>query len=510
MIIKKTKIIDTKTGKLQGYIEEGVQIFKGIPYAEPPIGELRLNAPKSKEPWNDILQALDYKPVAPQPPPFDDYFPPPPQKEADCLNLNIWTPGCDDMKRPVLFWIHGGSHIYGSGRLLNGRNITRRGDIVLVSINYRLGPLGFLYIPGAPINMGQLDQIAALTWVRDNIELFGGDSNNITIFGESAGATSVCTLMAMPKAKNLFHRAISQSCAAQSQGFDIVTGKTTAEMIFKELNLNPDDLDEFRRLPAEKIIEALIKAQEKAFLDQKPLEFWPYIDGEILPQHPIKAIERGYAKDIELIVGTNLEEWKFWRAFEPNFKEIPSSEFRNRIERILNSAGEDGKNIDYIIETYKKSREEINLPITLPEIYEACMTDSIFRIPSIKFAEAQSKHQKNTYMYLFNWKTPFDNGNYGAMHALEISFVFGSFWEDYLFTFPKKTDETEALSEKMMNAWVSFAKTGNPNQNGIIKWPKYDSEKRNTIIFDKNIELWDDPLSKEREMWYEMKHWSQF
>jgi len=211
-----------------------------------------------------------------------------------------------------------------------------------------------------------------------------------------------------------------------------------------------------------------------------------------------------------LIVGTNLEEWRFWRVFEPKFEESDPTEIKKRLNNLISSTGEDEKKTEDIINIYKKSREDNSLPINIHEIYEAYMTDWIFRIPSIKFAEAQGKHQKNTYMYLFNWKTPFDNGKYGAMHALEISFVFGAFWEDYLFTFPKKTDETEALSEKMMNAWVSFAKAGNPNHTGIPIWPSYDIEKRNTIIFDKNIELWDDPLSKEREMWYEMKQWSQF
>jgi len=159
--MKKTEIINTKTGKIQGYIGDGIQIFKGIPYAEPPIGNLRLNAPEPKKPWEGVLEALDYKPISPQPPPYTEYLPPPPQSEEECLNLNIWTPGCDDKKRSVMFWIHGGSHIFGSGRLLNGRVLPGKGDIVLVSINYRLGPLGYLYIPGAPSNLGQLDQILA-------------------------------------------------------------------------------------------------------------------------------------------------------------------------------------------------------------------------------------------------------------------------------------------------------------------------------------------------------------
>ncbi|MHA2127947.1 MAG: carboxylesterase family protein, partial [Promethearchaeota archaeon] len=142
--------------------------------------------------------------------------------------------------------------------------------------------------------------------------------------------------------------------------------------------------------------------------------------------------------------------------------------------------------------------------------YEACMSDSIFRIPSIKFAEAQSKHQKNTYMYLFNWKTPFENGRYGAMHALEISFVFGSFWEDYLFTFPKRTPETEKLSNYMSDYWISFARIGNPNFDGLLNWPVYDKESRKTMVFDNNIEIVEDPLNLEREMWYNLKPWSEF
>jgi para-nitrobenzyl esterase len=254
----------------------------------------------------------------------------------------------------------------------------------------------------------------------------------------------------------------------------------------------------------------LITATEKSFLNRKPLDFKPWIDGEDLPQHPTKAIEEGYAKDIELLIGTNLEEWRFWRAFEPNFEDLPSAQIEKRIINLLTAIGEEESKLPSIIDTYKKSREEINLPIKIHEVYEAFMTDSIFRISSIKFAEAQRKNQENTYMYLFNWKTPFDNGRYGAMHAIEIAFVFGAFWEDFLFTFVKKTPETEALSEKVMEAWLSFVKTGNPNHPKIPEWSSYDEKKRSTMVFDNNIEVWDDPLHKEREMWNKMKQWEQF
>ena len=503
-------IIETKNGKIKGYDGDGVNIFKGIPYAEPPIGELRLNKPKPKEPWKNMLDASDYRPVAPQPLPVTDFFPPPPQSEEECLNLNIWTPGCDSKKRPVLFWIHGGSHIYGSGRLLNGRTISREGNIVLVTINYRLGPLGYLYIPGAPTNIGQLDQILALEWVRDNIEQFGGDPENVTIFGESAGATSVCTLMAMPKAKGLFNRAISQSGAVQAHGFEVSGRIDTAEMILKELNLSNDDLSGYRELPVEDVIKALMKAQQKAMLDRKGLEFRPFIDNESLPQHPIKAIQDGFAKDIELIIGTNLEEWRFWRVFEPKFEEYEESRIKKRITNSMKLQGEDEKKIDDIIRVYKKSRKESGLEMNIHDIHDAYMSDLIFRAPSIKFGEAQSKHQKNTYMYMFNWRSPFEGGRYGAMHAMEISFVFGAFWEDDLWTFPKKTTETEALSNKMMDYWVNFARKGNPNVNNALEWPSYDAESRKTIIFDKKIEIVEDPLKLEREMWYNLNEWSRF
>ena len=506
-ILKRTEVIELKFGKLQGYINEEISIFKGIPYAEPPVDELRLRAPIIKNSWDGILESIKYRPVAPQPPPYRRDFPPPPQSEADCLNLNIWTPGCDEETRPVMFWIHGGAHRAGSGRLMDGKVLSRRGDIVLVSINYRLSMLGYPYLPGVPANIGQLDQIAALTWVRDNITSFGGDPNNVTIFGESAGGTSVCALMAMPKAKGLFHKAICQSGGVTPIGLKLSERKKTTLLVLDELNLTLDDADKLRNLPVEKIIEAMTKASIKAKI---ALGFKPYIDGENLPKHPIKAIQEGYAKDIELIIGTNLEEWRFWRAFEPKFEEYDPSVFKSRIEDMLKSHGINENLTDELTNVYKKSRKENNLSTNLAEIYEACKTDLAFRFPSITFAEAQSSYQEKTYMYLFQWKTPYQNGRFGAMHALDVPFVFGSFLEDYLFIFPKRTPETEDLSNKMSAYWASFAKNGNPNYNDCLEWPSYNKKDRKTMIFDKNIEISEDPLSLERKMWNKINIWNQF
>lgn len=503
---KKTKIIETKAGKIHGYIDKDISIFKGIPYAEPPIGELRLNTPVLKTYWDGVLEAINFGPIAPQPPPFTNYFPPPPQSEADCLTLNIWTPKIDDKNRPVMFWIHGGSHIYGSGQFY-GNNLARRGDVVVVTFNYRLGAFGNLYFPDTPGNILQLDQVTALKWVNKNIEYFGGDPDNLTVFGESAGGTSICTLMTMPQAKGLFKRAIIQSAAPTPNGFNLSDRKLTTEWMIKELKLNPYDLEEFRKLPTEKIIKATIKVQAKALAKNiTNIGFRPWVDGDIVPQHPIKAVNEGYAKEVELIIGTNLEEWKFWRAFEPNFRDMDLSKLTTRLQY----SGVKKNDLDQIINTYKKSLEENDPPSTPRDIFDMYMTDSRFRIPSIKFAEAQSKHQKDTYMYLFAWKTPFEGGKYGALHALEIAFVFHTLMNEYLWIFPKRTEETVSLSEKMMDYWISFAETGNPECEGVLNWPQYNIDKRETIKFDTNVEVIEDPLGKEREMWNKMKEWSEF
>ena len=505
MARKKTEIMETKAGKIQGYINKDISIFKGIPYAEPPIGELRLNSPVLKTSWDGVLEAIEFGPVAPQPPPFTKYFPPPPQSEADCLTLNIWTPKIDDKKRSVMFWIHGGSHIYGSGQFY-GNNLASRGDVVVVTINYRLGALGNFYFPDAPANILQLDQVAALKWVNENIEFFGGNPDNLTVFGESAGGTSICTLLAMPQAKGLFNRAIVQSAAPSPNGFDISNRKLTAKRILDELRLKPYDLEEFRKLPYEKIIKAVNKVQIKGALKRGYIDFRPWVDGEIVPQHPIKAISEGYAKDVELIIGTNLEEWKFWRVFEPNFQDMDLSNLTARIQY----DGIEKKELDQIISTNSKVLEENELPSTPREIFDMYMTDSVFRIPSIRFAEAQSKYQKDTYMYSFAWKTPFENNKYGAMHALEIAFIFHTFMDDHLWIFPKRTKETVKLSEKMMDYWISFAKTGNPNNEEGTNWPQYDIEERKTLIFNTDIEVKEDPFRDEREMWNTLSNWSKF
>ena len=508
--MKKTEIIETDAGKIQGYIDNDILVFKGIPYAEPPIGELRLNAPVLKYSWEGLLEAQEISPVVPQPISPLTPKPYPKQDEANSLTLNICTPGIDEKKHPVMVWIHGGSFLFGSGSSINVSNFVRRGNVVVVTINYRLGAFANLVLPNAPGNIDMLDQITALTWIRRNIEFFGGDPGNITIFGVSAGGQSACILMTMPKARGLFHRAIAQSGRSAPQSYKFSERQTATRWLLEELNLKQGDLENFRKLPFEKIAEASAIVQQKARMEGIYLAFGPYLDGKNLPEHPLKVINKGINKDIELIIGTNLEEWKLWHLFDPNFKELEVNTLPRVMKKALRNIGEDESTANYIINTYKNSREENNLPSKPQDIYDAFITDLRWHFPAVKFAEAHSNFQKNTYMYLFSWQSTFQDGKYGAMHGLETSFVFNTFTDiDYAMV-PKRTNETEILSGKMMDAWTSFAKIGIPNHENIPEWPQYDIKKRSTIIFDNDIKIWEDPLKDERELWNNMKLWTEF
>jgi para-nitrobenzyl esterase len=507
--LKKTEIIETKLGKIQGYIYEEISIFKGIPFAEPPVGELRLKNPLPRNPWDGILDTVRFGPEAPQPYNINTPLPRPTQSEKDCLTLNIWTPGIDNNRRPVMVWIHGGAHLYGSNSraMYYGSNLVRRGNVVVITINYRLGPFANLYLHGAQSNVGILDQVTALEWVRDNVEYFGGDPGNVTIFGESAGGTSVCTLMTMPKARGLFKRVIAQSGAANPMGYRESTLEQTTKILLNKLNLKSDQLEEFQKLPWLDIIKATFRLIQSGSLPGGIGSFYPYVDGDTLPVHPLKAIKNGFAKDIELIIGCNLEESKTNPNSYRNYTETDLKNLPRRMLRVMKAAGESEDDLETVINTYKISREENQLSSKPQDIFDAYNSDRTFRIPAIRFAEYQSKHQNKTYMYLFSWGLP---NNLGSIHGLEIGFVFNRFLKTDIPTLPKKSEETMELSENMMDSWISFAKTGNPNHKGIPYWPTYNLENRSTIIFDKEIKIWDDPLEKERLMWNNMNLLSPF
>jgi len=495
--MNKTDIIETKSGKIQGYKEDGVEIFKGISYGEPPIDDLRFSPPVAKKPWDDVMDATEYGHCSFQGySQLEDYTGKLQPESEDCLNLNIWTPSVDNKKRPVMFWIHGGAFITGGGitPMYDSSVLAQRGDVVVVTINYRLGALGYLYIPGVTANVGHLDQILALKWVHDNIELFGGDPNNITIFGESAGGYSVVALAAMPAAKGLFHRIIAQSAPI----IDSKVTKKPSKTLMRMLGVDKGDIDALRMISPEKIIDAQNKliAEDPTNL----LAFRPLIEGETLPIHPLKAFQDGDCKDIEFMSGTNLDEAKLFTALDPEISKMNNVDGEKLLIGYLGRLGVDINKSKAMIDTYKQAREG-SFSNDLKEILNALITEYLFRISTIRLLEAQSKHQSNTYNYLFTWPSPALNGDLGACHALEIPFVFNTLNDPGFKVFVGKSPDLDAISHKVMDAWIAFASTGNPNHDGIPKWPSYDIEKRSTMLLDHEFKVVEKFLDKERAAW---------
>jgi len=493
--LEKTGIIDTKSGKIQGYIENGLEIFKGIPYAEPPIGELRFKPPIAKTSWADILETTAYSACAYQGySELEEWIGKPGPESEDCLFLNIWTPATDEGKRPVMVWIHGGAFVIGTANdpMYDGAALAQRGDVVIVSINYRLGFFGFPYIPGKLANLGSLDQILALEWVHDNINLFGGDPYNVTIFGESAGGYSVVSLCSMPAAKGLFHRVIAESAPFIDPA---VTDKPTMK-ILRKLGIKGTNIEDL----GEKSAEEIIDAQNKVFAADPTniMALRPLIEGDIWPKHPLKAFEDGDCWDIDFMIGTNLDEIKLFTAMKVLASLAAGGD--NVLIGFLGTNGINPEKSKEILDIYKEARAE-KLSIEPKDLFDAILTDVMFRIPTIRLLEAQSPHQPNTYNYLFTLPSPGLNGILGAAHALELPFVFGTLDAPTFKDFVVVSPETQALSEKMMDAWITFARTGNPTHENIPEWPAYDAENRATMVFGEQCEVVNAPFDKERAVW---------
>ncbi|MBI4768006.1 MAG: carboxylesterase/lipase family protein [Deltaproteobacteria bacterium] len=500
--MEKESVVETSNGKVRGYNRRGIIKFKGIPYAAPPVGSLRFSSPVPLTPWTGVRDALEYSPIASQAPSNLElmFGGQRVQSEAECLTLNIWTPGIDSSKRPVLFFIHGGAFVTGTGASLDGSRLALRGDVVVVSINYRLGVLGFLYLPDeseASSNVGLLDMASALSFVKENIARFGGDPDQVAIFGESAGGFAVAALLAMPSAKGLFHRAILQSGVAHPLGMNPEAAVRVHEKLIKHLGIPKGDLKALRRISVEEIIKAqtAIMPVSGGFTEDRPLRLGPVVDHQVLPEHPLAAIRKGYAREIAVFAGSNLDETKLWTLLNPESEKIEIGDLERGAKAIVTMAGKNDRWRERLLEIYRRNKK------TPRDIMDAITTDYTFRIPSIRLAEAQSLHQKNTFMYLFTWPSPFKGGKYGAMHALELGFVFGVLLAVEVGIFPKKDTETEILSEAMMDTWIAFARTGNPNNPALPALPPYSAEKRATVIFDKEIKVQDDPYGEERTAW---------
>ncbi|MET3803635.1 para-nitrobenzyl esterase [Nakamurella sp. UYEF19] len=480
-------------GQLRGREKNGVRSFLGVPYAEPPFGALRFAAPQPASGWEGVREALEYGPTAPKPgylPPTDALLPEVFVDGQDCLNLNVWTPeGADGL--PVLVWIHGGAFVNGSGAIsiYDGSAFARDG-VVCVTINYRLGVDGFGLIPGAPPNRGSLDQIAALTWVRDNVAGFGGDPAQVTIAGESAGAMSVATLLALPPANGLFSRAVLQSGA----GHHVLTPTTAAEVINEVASRLGVDatVEALGSVPVDDLIR--VQADLGAEIAARPdptrwreitvngMAFEPVVDGQLLTARPIDLIAAGASRDVEVLVGTNSDEHAFFLVPSGVSSMVDASLLRGALSLL-------GTDVEQIVGTYATE-----LPGATPgELMIAALSDWFFRIPAMRLAETRSALGADTYVYEFAWDSPRFDGRLGACHALEIAFTFDNL--DDPNSIPMAGDHApQALADGMHRAWVDFVRTGRPG------WPAYGAD-RTVMRFDVESGPVPDPGRPARELW---------
>jgi para-nitrobenzyl esterase len=496
--------VQTRDGRVEGEQRSGHLAFRGIPFAKPPVGARRFRAPEPVEPWSDVRPARTFADSAPQLASNLPGMEAPGPKSEDCLYLNVYTTGTTGRK-PVLFWIHGGGFVLGSGSsdLYDGGPLCRRGDVVVVTINYRLGALGYLYLGdhggdsiGASANLGQLDQIAALRWVQANIEAFGGDPDDVTIFGESAGSMAVCTLLVMPAAKGLFHKGIAQSGSSLEITTPELAGKVT-ERYLAALGIGPGKLARLQELD----LGALMAAQRKAASDEpNGFGFAPVVDGVSLPLQPKQAIGSGACAKVPLLIGTNRDEMNLFRIAA--VRELDKPMERGRTLEILAKSmpRESLERLDHLLEVYRASRARRGLPSSNRALIGALQSDARFRIPSIRWAEAY-REQSRTFMYLFTYESPSMRGALRACHALEIPFVFGTLDAPYQDRFAGTGPTVTELSELMMDCWLSFARTGNPSTLRAGDWVPYDADRRATMVFDKHTALEDAPYEEERAAW---------
>ncbi|HKP59139.1 MAG TPA: carboxylesterase/lipase family protein [Polyangiales bacterium] len=497
--------VRTRDGAVEGEQRAGHLAFRGIPYALPPIAARRFRAPEPAQPWFGVRDARSFAPSAPQGSADTPWMEATGPQSEDCLYLNVYTPSCTG-KRPVLFWIHGGGFVLGSGSsdLYDGGRLSQRGDVVVVTINYRLGALGYLYLAqhggeriGASSNLGQLDQVAALRWVRDNIEAFGGDPDNVTIFGESAGSMAVCTLLAMPAARGLFQRAIAQSGAALEFLQPSAAAAITEEFL-GVLQLDADRVERLLELDASQ----LVAAQNLPSLRKRAgMGYSPVLDPATLPLQPAEAIERGACADVPLMIGTNRDEINLFRV--ATLRELDKPMDEQRVLDVL-SKQLPRQHVDQfpqLLQVYRESRARRGLPHSNRALIGALESDAHFRIPSIRFAEAYRARQPHTFMYLFTYESPSMRGALRACHALELPFVFGTLDAPFQDRFAGTGPAVDALSETMMDAWLSFAKTGNPSNLRAGDWVPYDTQRRATMVFDRQSRLEDAPYDEERAAW---------
>ena len=481
--------VRTAAGVLRGSWEAGVAVFRGIPYAEPPVGALRFAPPRPVPGWAGVRAAVSFGPPPPQPGLFGTTAV---QADNDWLTINVWSPDpAPGAGLPVLVWIPGGAYVIGASSLpeYDGGRLAG-GGVVVVSLNYRLGVEGFAQIDGAPANRGLLDQVAALQWVRDNVREFGGDPDRVTIFGESAGGGSVAALLAMPRAAGLFRRAIAQSVPGTF--FSPELAADIAAACAAELGVPPtaaglSAVDPWRLPAAGEAVAAKIDrwSGRWGMITHRPIPFAPVVDGDVLPATPWAALAAGDARDVDLLVGHTRDEHRLFSLIDGVLGQVTGEQAETAL-RIL-APGPDGP-----------GRYRAAFPAAGPEeLYELVNADWLFRMPTLHLAQAHGAGGSRTYFYELTWTAPGLGGALGSCHGLDVPLVFGNLSSGgpALLIGESPSAEAEALSAWMRTAWTAFATAGDPG------WPAFDSKRRLIQLLDTRPTVTAYPEEASRLLW---------
>jgi para-nitrobenzyl esterase len=500
----------TAQGRVRGIEAGGALAFLGIPYAAPPVGARRFAPPGEPDAWPGERDASAFGPAAPQRPDrlarvlglLGDV----PQDE-DCLSLNVWTPDLAG-RRAVMVWLHGGAFVSGTSGvpLYDGARLAREGDVVVVTLNYRVGALGFLALGPGRTNLGLLDQVAALRWVRRHAAAFGGDPARVTAFGESAGAGSLCALLAMPRARGLFQRAIVQS-GAPAGVLEPAEARERAAKLLGKLGLAEGDAERLADVP----VEDLLGAQERTLAEGpfgKGMLFMPVVDGDVLPRAPLDAVAEGAAREIELVVGTTREEMRLFALAGLGERITDALLPPVLAAQLAGEAAAPAAAAERLVAGYRRIAAARGDDASAPALFYALQTDLGLRGPSIRLAEAQAAHQPRTWMYLFTWPSPLEGGELGACHALDLPFTFGTLDAPGMAAFAGGGPAAEALSAALRAAWTAFARGGDPSPPGLA-WPPYAPPRRATLELGRSCRVLDAPLEEERALFAEATGYSR-
>ncbi len=509
-------VVTTRLGRLEGREEGGVAVFRGIPYARPPVGIRRLRPPMPCEPWQGARLARRHGPSAPQAAPVARFIQAmigagESAQSEDCLYLNVWTPAADRGRRPVMVWLHGGAFVMGSSSTLlyDGRQLARRGNLVVVTLNYRLGALGFLDLkavgggPEAPSNLGLLDQIEALRFVRDHIEVFGGDPEQVTIFGESAGGMSVGTLLGTPRARGLFQRAILQSGAAHNVS-SRAQARRVAENLLAKLRIDPDHPERLWSLDPREILAAQRATTFELGLGLGTLPWQPSVDADVLPRPPLEALANAEAAGVATLVGSNLDEWSLFMLGDRRGRRMDEAMLRRRLARAL--PGTSALGVPLAERAYAAYRRSLRKhDSTAPrERWVSFQSDRIFHVPAVRLADLQSEAGAPTWSYLFSWAPPVVSRWVGACHGLEIPFVFGTLAHGALRPSLALVPAVRRLQRQLQDAWIAFARCGEPGHADLPDWPKADALTRPTMNLDVHCRVDENPHARGVEFWREL------